>query len=158
MNGAQPLPGGQIWGDGHWFVDHCVGPLGLGALVVLPVRHVLHLAELTSEEVSHLGGILHAAAQVATDLMAPEQVYVSLLSHADGRPGHIHFVVQPVTRQTMDHHGGLYGPRLQAQMFAAAEPEQPADVEAIAEIARTRFDAILGPATWHGPFANRAGR
>lgn len=65
MSGAQPLPGGQIWGNEHWFIDHCVGPLSLGALVVLPIRHVLHLADLTPEEAGSLGVILHTAAAAA---------------------------------------------------------------------------------------------
>ena len=48
--GALPLPGGEILRTGAWTVEHCVGPLGLGALVVKPIRHVLHVADLTAAE------------------------------------------------------------------------------------------------------------
>lgn len=153
ITGREDLPGGQIWGDEHWFVDHCVGPLGLGTLVVLPVRHLIHVADLSAAETRPLGGILHAAARVTTELIGPEQVYVNLWSHADARPGHIHFVVQPVTRQTMDHFAGRFGPSLQAAMFRAAEPEPNEAVEAFADAARLMFRQLKGEAIWHGAFS-----
>jgi len=32
--GRQPLPGGVIHQTESWLVEHCVGPLGLGTLIV----------------------------------------------------------------------------------------------------------------------------
>lgn len=158
LSGERPLPGGQVWGDRYWFVDHCFGPLGAGALVVFPVHHVLHVADLGDEEVRSLGPLLRATAQVATELVDPEQVYVSLWSHADGRPGHIHFVVQPVTAQTRDQFGSRFGPALQAEMFASGAPEPDQAVEALAGTARRRFVELLGPARWHGVFRGPDGQ
>ncbi|MCU1427339.1 MAG: hypothetical protein JWL83_1339, partial [Actinomycetia bacterium] len=54
-DGRRPLPGGQIFRTDHWLVEHCVGPLGLGTLVVKPERHVTSVAGLTDDEAIELG-------------------------------------------------------------------------------------------------------
>ncbi len=100
-----------------WRVEHCVGPLGLGTLLVKPTRHVLSVAGLSEGEAAALGPLLQRTASVVSDLCEPDQVYVCLWSHAGGQPGHIHFVVQPVTQQAITEHGGVYGPELQMAMF-----------------------------------------
>ena len=43
-------PGGTIAETSGLTVDHCIGPLGVGALVVKPKRHVLRLSELDETE------------------------------------------------------------------------------------------------------------
>jgi diadenosine tetraphosphate (Ap4A) HIT family hydrolase len=58
----------------HWLVEHCVGPLGLGTLIVKPERHVTAVADLTDEESAELGPLLRRASQVVREL-------------ADGAPG-----------------------------------------------------------------------
>ncbi len=50
--GALPLPGGRNDETPRWLVGHCVGPLGLGTLIVKPRRHVTSVADLTEEEPS----------------------------------------------------------------------------------------------------------
>jgi diadenosine tetraphosphate (Ap4A) HIT family hydrolase len=135
--GREPLPGGVIFDSGAWRIEHTVGPLGVGTLIVKPVRHVVHVAELTTEEAAELGALLHTASSVVTELVRPEQVYVCLWSHAGGVPGHIHFVVQPVSRELMDRHAGPpYGPMLQVAMFEAGESLPEDEVEAFCERAR----------------------
>jgi hypothetical protein len=42
--GRAPLPGGLIHRTQHWLVEHCIGPLGIGTLIVKPERHVEHVA------------------------------------------------------------------------------------------------------------------
>ena len=137
-SGAQPLPGGRIHETSHWLVEHCVGPLGVGTLVVKPRRHVVHVADLTADEATEIGPLLHLAASVVTSLCDPEQVYVCLWSHAGAVPVHIHFVVQPATRADMNTYAG-YGPSLQLAMFAHAPLPDPAAVEAFATAARPLF-------------------
>ena len=39
--GDEPLPGGRIHATEHWLVEHCIGPLGTGTLIVKPFRHCL---------------------------------------------------------------------------------------------------------------------
>jgi len=136
--GREPLRGGVIADTGAWRVEHTVGPLGVGTLIVKPVRHVLHVADLTPDEAAELGPLLHRATALVTELVQPEQVYVCLWSHAGGEPGHIHFVVQPATRELMERHG-TFGPMLQVAMFEAREPLDEVEVEAFCDRARARW-------------------
>jgi diadenosine tetraphosphate (Ap4A) HIT family hydrolase len=59
--GRRELPGGRIHETGHWIVEHCVGPLGLGTLLVKPARHVTSVAELDDDEVAEMGPLLQPA-------------------------------------------------------------------------------------------------
>lgn len=129
-SGRRYLPGGLIHETTHWLVDHCVGPLGVGTLIVRPKRHVVHVWELTGDEAEELGPLLRRTSEIVAELTDPDQVYVCLWSHG---PGHIHFVVQPVQR------GVLHGPRLQVAMFDRNEPPPRDEVERFAELARARF-------------------
>jgi diadenosine tetraphosphate (Ap4A) HIT family hydrolase len=137
---AGTAPGGCIHETSRWFVDHCVGPLGVGTLIVKPKRHLVHVADLDDSESGELGGLLRQASAVVTDLVQPDQVYVTLWSHAGGVPVHIHFVVQPVTKGRMDEYG-LYGPRLQVEMFGRNVAPDPNAATAFAERARAAWPA-----------------
>jgi diadenosine tetraphosphate (Ap4A) HIT family hydrolase len=119
-------------------VEHTVGPLSLGTLIVKPKRHVVHVADLTHDEASELGPLLRRTCKIVTTLTSPEQVYVTLWSHAGAIPGHIHFVVQPVTRGDMEAVGD-YGPRLQVRMFERNLGPSVEDVESICTKARNFF-------------------
>ena len=50
--GRQELPGGRIYQTEHWLVEHCVGPLPVGTLVLKPRRHCLHIWDLKDAEVT----------------------------------------------------------------------------------------------------------
>ena len=138
--GLQPLPGGSIFRTDHWLVEHCLGPLGLGTLVVKPKRHVTAVAELTDEEASELGDLLRRSSKVAGQLVDAEQVYNCLWSHAGGRPVHIHFVIQPITTEQMDRFA-IHGPALQVAMFEAGLLPPVEAIEEIADRARHLFAA-----------------
>jgi ATP adenylyltransferase len=136
--GRLPLPGGVIHETEHWLVEHCVGPLGVGTLLVKPKRHVTRVSELRAGETAELGPLLQRSAAVVDELVAPEQVYTCLWSHAGGVPVHIHYVVQPATRSLMDDHGA-YGPKLQLAMFQRGELPSVDEVDAFADRARAAF-------------------
>jgi diadenosine tetraphosphate (Ap4A) HIT family hydrolase len=136
--GRLDLPGGLIAETEHWLVEHCVGPLGVGTLVVKPRRHVVHVWELTEAEANELGPLFRRVSAVLSDLVEPEQIYIDLWSHAGGTPVHIHWVVQPVTRTLMDEHGA-YGPELQMAMFDRGEEPPRNEVEAFAAAVRERL-------------------
>ncbi len=133
--GRQPLPGGQILDANGWVIEHCIGPLGVGTLLLKPRRHVTRVAALTAGEAGAQGPLLHQCASVIDQLLSPEQTYICLWSHAGGEPVHIHYVIQPVTKMQMAD--GLYGPRLQVQMFAAGQRPPVDEVERFADQART---------------------
>ena len=136
--GRVPLPGGVILETGHWLVEHNVGPLGVGALIVKPRRHVVHVWELTGEESAELGPLLVRVAGALAAVTSPDQVYVTLWSHMDGVPVHIHWVVQAVTRALMDE-TGLYGPRLQLALIERGERPPAAEVEPLAALVRAEL-------------------
>jgi diadenosine tetraphosphate (Ap4A) HIT family hydrolase len=137
--GRLPLPGGRIAATEHWLVDHTVGPLGVGTLIVRPKRHVVHVSELAEDEAVELGPFLRTVTRALAALLDPEQIYVTLWSHAEAEPGHIHWVVQPVTIATMDEFGGIYGPHLQVAMFDRNDPPPPVEVEAVCSRLRGWF-------------------
>ena len=137
-DGRRPLPGGLIHRTRHWLVEHCVGSLSLGTLIVKPERHVTAVDALNPDEALELGPLLRLTSAVARDLVNADQVYNCLWSHAGGVPVHIHYVVQPVTKDHMADFGDC-GPRLQVAMFANRRPPNAADIARIAEVARRRF-------------------
>jgi ATP adenylyltransferase len=136
--GRKPLPGGRIHRTEAWLVEHCIGPLGLGTLIVKPERHVTAVASLSPAEAAELGPLLRQTSWVASQLADAEQVYNCLWSHAGGVPGHLHYAVQPVTRQQITTYQG-YGPRLQMALFDAGVTPDAGDVATVADHARRLF-------------------
>ncbi len=135
-HGRRDLPGGLIHQTEHWRVEHCIGPLGVGTLVVKPSRHVVLIADLTTDEAAELGSLLHRTSTVVGSLTSASQVYVCLWSHG---PAHIHFVVQPETDALVDSLG-TWGPSLQAAMFEQDHLPTRVDVEHFADRARQAFE------------------
>ena len=134
-SGRQAAPGGRVHETAHWLVEHCVGPLGVGTLLVKPFRHCLHVGDLSADESAELGPLLRVASACVQELNAADQVYVCLWSHADWKPGHIHFVVQPASADQRERHP-FPGPALQMAMFG--EAVLPAADEAAAFCERAR--------------------
>ncbi|MEX0785561.1 MAG: hypothetical protein WD939_02880 [Dehalococcoidia bacterium] len=140
-NGRRELPGGRIHATEHWVVEHCVGPLGLGTLIVKPERHCLHVWDMTESEAAELGPLLRRVTMAIGELVDADQVYVGLWSHMNWTPGHIHFVVQPAWNRLREQHERP-GPFLQAEMFEANELPPPDEVTAFAEKARSALGAL----------------
>ena len=123
-SGELELPGGRISRTRFWLVEHCIGPLGLGTLIVKPERHVTSVAGLSEDEAAELGPLLRRTSQVAGELVEADQIYNCLWSHAGGEPVHIHYVVQPVTREQMSDFSA-HGPSLQVAMFSIGSAPGP---------------------------------
>jgi diadenosine tetraphosphate (Ap4A) HIT family hydrolase len=134
--GRRDLAGGEIHSTTHWSVSHCVGPLGVGTIILAPKRHVLHVWDLDVDESVELGPLLRRCADVVRELTGPDQIYVCLWSHAGGEPGHIHFVVQPVPQPGPD---GPKGPALQMKMFDEGVLPDRDEVAAFCDRARALF-------------------
>jgi diadenosine tetraphosphate (Ap4A) HIT family hydrolase len=148
-HGHAALPGGRLHQTSRWVVEHCVGPLGLGSLIVKPFRHVTSVAELDDQEVAELGPLLRQASRVAAELVGAEQVYNCLWSHAGGTPGHVHYVVQPVTQRQVAE-TGRYGPALQMQMFGDDRTPSDAGIAELAARARDLFTSTAGSGQTRG--------
>jgi diadenosine tetraphosphate (Ap4A) HIT family hydrolase len=131
-------PGGAVALTPLSIVDVCIGPLNLGTLIVRPRRHVERVGELSDDEAQQLGLLVQRAAAVIDELVQPSQVYVCLWSHAERQPGHIHFVVQPVTDELMSRYDAHAG-KLQVAMFEAREYPTDEELVAFAEAARNAW-------------------
>ena len=142
--GRRPLPGGRVHEAEGWVVEHCVGPLGVGTLLVKPLRHVVRVADLDDRETAAFGRVLRDACAVVGALTDADQVYTCLWSHADGVAGHVHVVVMPVTAALVEAHDGARGPLLQAAMFERDVPLDPVEVAAFAERARAAWPSRTG--------------
>ena len=138
--GRRDLPGGRIHATAHWVVEHCIGPLGVGTLIVKPMRHCLHVADLTEEEAAELGPLLRRMTATIQELTQADQVYVCLWSHLGFEPGHIHFVLQPSWNRLRERYEKP-GPSLQVDMLHANELLPRGDVEAFCDRARSALHA-----------------
>ena len=138
--GRRDLPGGVILEEGGWIVEHCVGPLGVGTLIVKTRRHVAHVWELEEEEAAELGPLLRRVSSVLARLTNADQVYICVWAHGADEPHHIHFVVQPVTRALIEEIGER-GPSLQSAMFQRAVYPPRHELERFADRARSELPA-----------------
>lgn len=145
MAGRRHLPGGPLYETSSWTVNHDVGSMNLGTLVVSPREHVVALADVDDLAARELGDVLRVTARVVQVMCEPEQVYVGMWSHgADGRR-HLLFVVQPATSSVIAEYGGVRGEQLQARMLAdgqARDVRDVRDVEEYCDQARALFVLI----------------
>ena len=143
--GRCAVPGGILYETTRWIVNHAVGRLNLGTLIVAPREHVVAVANLDDIAASELGPLLRDAAGVVEAICRPEQTYVCVWSHGPTERRHLHILVQPVTTAMVARYGGLRAEKLQATLMTTGEPPATADVEQFCDEARQRFAARIGP-------------
>ena len=139
--GKRDLPGGRIFDTDHWVVEHCIGPLNVGTLIVKSKRHCTHFWELSSAEVREFGPLLQLVTNTIRTILEPDQIYVCQWSHAGWTPGHLHFVVQPSSNCFRETHEKP-GPFLQVDMFEANEHSSREEIEAFCERAREVIQSL----------------
>ncbi len=127
-NGQIELPGGIISKSRYWVVEHCRGPYPVGTLIVKPFRHCVHPWELTLEESAELGLVIKRVSGAINAVSCPDQIYICLWSHADWVPGHIHFVLQPVSGLSKEKHVKP-GPYLQVDLGRESIRPSKEDIE-----------------------------
>ncbi|GAB3935166.1 hypothetical protein GCM10029976_045120 [Kribbella albertanoniae] len=140
VSGRLPVPGGLLHQSDHWVVNHVVGSMNLGTLVLSPRDHVVAVAELTVGAADELGPLLRRTAQVVESVLEPEQTYVSSWAHGEHGRKHLHIVVQPVTTATVEEHGGARSEQLQAKMLLSGRELDRHEVEEFCQLATRRFD------------------
>ncbi len=143
LAGAEPVPGGTIAANPWWVADHCVGPYGLGSVVIKTRAHRENLWELSMAESASLGPFLQQLSEAIALAMEAERVYVSLW--VDQPPYHVHFVLQP---RYPDNHNpqelGLKG--LELQVFRTlGKPPPAAEMAAAAERIRRVWQQKFAP-------------
>ena len=92
LEGRIEPPGGVIYEDELWVVDHSISPVALkGWLIVKPRRHVENFGELTDEEATRFGPISRTAAAAVQNALRPDRVYVCSFGE-EWRHVHVHVV------------------------------------------------------------------
>ena len=138
--GERELVGGSIFRTDHRVVEHCIGTLGVGTLILKPLRHIVGLADMSDAEAADLGPLMQRATSIIKALTDADQVYACLWSHAEWKPGHIHFVLQPAWNALRSRYPGP-GPALQMAMFTEAQALDPHAVQAFCARARSAFES-----------------
>ena len=130
LGGRQP-PGGVIWNNGLWQVDHRVHPCPtLGWLIVKPVRHVEFFDDLTVEEAEEFGLLVKRVTSALRKCLPrpPVKVYTILLAES-ADCSHIHFHVVP---RMEDDPIEFRGPRV----FAWPGDIDTAEIERLVQLLR----------------------
>jgi diadenosine tetraphosphate (Ap4A) HIT family hydrolase len=91
--GRIEVPGGTIAETEHWHVDHCIGPFGVGAVVVKTKEHVEDLWRLPDTAAAELGPLLRRISGAIVDGLGAERAYLTMW--VDKPPLHVHLVVYP---------------------------------------------------------------
>jgi ATP adenylyltransferase len=142
LAGRRDLPRGIVHQTTSWVVNHVLGPMNLGTLIVGPREHIVAVADLGDTAVAELGPVLRDTARVVEALCQPEQTYVSLWSHGAAARKHLHIAVQPVTAAVVARYGGLRSEQLQARMLASGDEPGTADIQRFCDQARELFRTV----------------
>jgi diadenosine tetraphosphate (Ap4A) HIT family hydrolase len=92
--GEVATPGGALYDDGLWRLEHALAPFPIvGWLILKPLRHVESLAELTPEEAAALGPLLRRITAALQAELTPARVYAALFAES---VAHVHIHVIPL--------------------------------------------------------------
>jgi diadenosine tetraphosphate (Ap4A) HIT family hydrolase len=80
--------------EGGWRIAHAFNSALPGWLVVLPMRHITSMDELTSEEAEALGSLLRRASRALSAVVGSAKAYVMFFAEAEGF-AHLHVHVVP---------------------------------------------------------------
>ncbi len=91
--GEVDVPGGVIAETRRWRADHCLGPFGVGAVVVKTKTHLEDFWSLPDEEAGELGPFLRDLSKAIVETLGAERVYLTMW--VDMPPHHVHLVLYP---------------------------------------------------------------
>ena len=142
--GEVTAPGGVIYEDTLWRLEHCLEPIPMvGGLILKPLRHVEAFADLTPGEAASFGPLLRSATQSMTEVLAPAKVYVCLYAEQkDAQHVHVHLI--PCYHDTPRERRGPHV--FDYLRDAAMQGRNLADIEAASRAAtaiRERLEATL---------------
>ena len=92
-SGEEPVPGGVIAETEHWRADHCIGPFGVGAVVVKTKDHIGDFWALEQETAAELGPFVARLSRAIVEALGAERVYLTMW--VDKPPHHVHLVLYP---------------------------------------------------------------
>ncbi|MEO0538133.1 MAG: HIT family protein [Cyanobacteria bacterium P01_A01_bin.123] len=126
LSGQLSTPGGTIAENEWWLADHCLGPYGVGSVVVKTKAHRENISDLTANELAAMGFFLQQISTAMEQALGAERIYINLW--VDEAPHHVHFVLQP--RYPGKQELGLKG--IELQVFRALATPPTADQAAAA--------------------------
>ena len=140
--GVIEAPGGCITETESWAADHCVGPYGVGAVVIRTKEHVEDFWRLGEQALAELGPLLRDVSAAIVDARGAERVYVTMW--VDKQPHHVHMVVFPRWPSDQER-----GPGLLAKHIAAGSPpaKEAAAAAAVLREHLLRGTCLDGPAS-----------
>lgn len=115
LAGRVEVPGGTIDETLHWQAEHCIGPFGVGAIVVKTKEHVESLWQLPEPAADELGPFLRRISGAIVGGLGAERAYLTMW--VDKPPLHVHLVVYP--RWPTDE---KRGPDLDRERWTAGPP------------------------------------
>jgi diadenosine tetraphosphate (Ap4A) HIT family hydrolase len=109
--GEVPTPGGVIYEDGLWRLEHTVEPIPMvGWLVLKPLRHVENVAELTPEEAAAFGTLVRRASAALTAVLGCAKVYVCVFAEsATAQHVHAHLIPRAADLPRERRGPGVFG-------------------------------------------------
>lgn len=113
--GRVEVPGGRIAETEHWCSEHCLGPFGVGAVVVKAKDHVESLWEISHEAAAELGPFLRRMSGAIVDGLGAERTYLTMW--VDKPPLHVHMVLYPRWPDDAER-----GPSLDQKRYFAGPP------------------------------------
>lgn len=105
--------GGVVWQTRFWRVEHAVGTITEGTMVVKSKSHEEWLYDLTQAEILELGPVLAKVEKAIQEVTGADRVYKAMWAE---QSRHVHFVLMPVTEELRQSFGGLKASKLQAEM------------------------------------------
>jgi diadenosine tetraphosphate (Ap4A) HIT family hydrolase len=131
--GELPAPGGVIYEDRLWRLEHAMRPLPMaGWLILKPLRHVESIAGLRPAEAKTLGPLVTRTSKALQRASGVKKVYVGLFAEAkDFAHIHIHLIPRPVRLSPK-----LRGPLIFGLMRTARDRAPLAEAERISEAVR----------------------
>lgn len=136
LTGRITPPGGTIFDDGLWVLDHSTSPVLLrGWLILKPRRHVEHLAELSEPEAASLGPLISKVSAALMRALGAEKVYVCSFGEV---VRHVHWYLIPRYPGIASHGVGVLN-----EMFAEPSPWRCSDEEAAQAASQVRV-ALAG--------------
>jgi diadenosine tetraphosphate (Ap4A) HIT family hydrolase len=122
-------PRERVYLDESWRVAHSYSVALPGWLVVLPIRHVESIGELTPEEAAALGELLRRLSLALVEVTGAVKTYLMSFGEAEGHR-HLHFHVVP---RLADLPHDRRGPRVFAYLLPGeASAVLPAEMDRIA--------------------------
>jgi len=95
LRGEILTPGGMIFEDEYWLVDHTLPPVFIcGKLTLKLKRHCENLAELTKEETAALGPLIQKVCRALQHVTGARKVHVA--SYGEG-VSQVYFLITPRT-------------------------------------------------------------